>query len=189
MFDLDQLFQKSELIPVIIQDDQTLEVLMLGFTNREAVELTMQDRDRLVLEPQPAEASGTRGELGELPPCEADGRRLRRRHPALPLCTPDDPPATGAVSCFFQRNYGIDGRPRPRNRRKPMSDTVLKEDLYPGGPGRKSTPRRVLYLLPLRQGAGQDTQKGGGRSAPRPSSPPERRGRTPWGRSPTSSTT
>ena len=30
MFDLDQLFQKSELIPVIIQDDQTLEVLMLA---------------------------------------------------------------------------------------------------------------------------------------------------------------
>ena len=33
-FDLDQLFQKSELIPVIIQDVSSLEVLMLGFTNR-----------------------------------------------------------------------------------------------------------------------------------------------------------
>ena len=40
-FDLDQLFQKSELIPVIIQDASSLEVLMLGFTNREAVELTL----------------------------------------------------------------------------------------------------------------------------------------------------
>ena len=39
-FDLHLLFQKSDLIPVIIQDADTLEVLMLGFTNREAVELT-----------------------------------------------------------------------------------------------------------------------------------------------------
>ena len=34
MFDLDQLFQKDSLIPVIIQDEETREVLMLGFTNR-----------------------------------------------------------------------------------------------------------------------------------------------------------
>ena len=33
-FDLDQLFQKSDLIPVIIQDEATRDVLMLGFTNR-----------------------------------------------------------------------------------------------------------------------------------------------------------
>ena len=43
-FDLDQLFQKAELIPVIIQDASSLEVLMLGFTNREAVELTLQTK-------------------------------------------------------------------------------------------------------------------------------------------------
>ena len=36
-FDLDQLFVKSDLIPVIIQEADTGEVLMLGFTNREAV--------------------------------------------------------------------------------------------------------------------------------------------------------
>ena len=41
MFDLDLLFQKSELIPVIIQDSKTKTVLMLGFTNREAVDLTL----------------------------------------------------------------------------------------------------------------------------------------------------
>ena len=42
MFDLDLLFQKASLIPVIIQDGGTREVLMLGFTNREAVELTLK---------------------------------------------------------------------------------------------------------------------------------------------------
>ena len=45
-FNLDLLFQKSELIPVIIQEVDTLEVLMLGFRNG----------DRLVLEPQPGGA-------------------------------------------------------------------------------------------------------------------------------------
>ena len=44
MFDLDQLFQKSELIPVIIQHADTNEVLMLGFTNKEAVELTLKTK-------------------------------------------------------------------------------------------------------------------------------------------------
>ena len=33
-FDLDLLFQKSDLIPVIIQEEGTEQVLMLGFTNR-----------------------------------------------------------------------------------------------------------------------------------------------------------
>ena len=44
MFDLDRLFQKSELIPVIIQHADTNEVLMLGFTNKEAVELTLKTK-------------------------------------------------------------------------------------------------------------------------------------------------
>ena len=44
MFDLDLLFQKSDLIPVIIQDVDTLQVLMLGFANREAVELTLRTK-------------------------------------------------------------------------------------------------------------------------------------------------
>ena len=44
MFDLDLLFQKADLIPVIIQDSDTRQVLMLGFTNREAVEKTLETR-------------------------------------------------------------------------------------------------------------------------------------------------
>ena len=44
MFDLDLLFQNSDLIPVIIQHAETGAVLMLGFTNRKAVELTLQTR-------------------------------------------------------------------------------------------------------------------------------------------------
>ena len=72
MFDLDLLFQKSELIPVIIQDDGTKDILMLGFTNREAVELTLKTGT----EPQPAGAVEQGGHFGKLPPCEADLDRL-----------------------------------------------------------------------------------------------------------------
>ena len=42
MIETKDLFQKSDLIPVIIQHWQTGEVLMLGFTNAEAYELTLQ---------------------------------------------------------------------------------------------------------------------------------------------------
>lgn len=43
-FDLDRLFQKSALIPVVVQDWQSREVLMVGFTNRKAVELTLETK-------------------------------------------------------------------------------------------------------------------------------------------------
>lgn len=85
MFDLDQLFQKSELIPVIIQHARTKDVLMLGFTNREAVERTLQTKTAWFW-------SRSRGKLwnkgetsGHFLPCGADLYRLRYRHPALLL--------------------------------------------------------------------------------------------------------
>ncbi len=44
MFDAKDLFYKSELIPVIVQDIHTREVLMLGFANEEAVRKTFETR-------------------------------------------------------------------------------------------------------------------------------------------------
>ena len=44
MFDVKELFQKSELIPVIVQDIHTRQVLMLGFANEEAVRKTFETR-------------------------------------------------------------------------------------------------------------------------------------------------
>ena len=44
MFELDLLFQKSDLIPAIIQNVDSREVLMLGFTNRKALELTIKTK-------------------------------------------------------------------------------------------------------------------------------------------------
>ena len=87
-FDLDCLFQKSELIPVIIQDAVTKDVLMLGFTNREAVELTLWNR---------GESSGHFLHVAEIfTDCDTDT--------LLYLCYPDGPTChTGARSCFFNR--------------------------------------------------------------------------------------
>ena len=100
-FDLNLLFQKSDLIPVIIQDADTLEVLMLGFTNREAVELTLKtktawfwsrSREKLW---NKGESSGHFLHVEKmLTDCDTDT--------LLYFCKPEGPTChTGRRSCFF----------------------------------------------------------------------------------------
>lgn len=99
--DLNLLFQKSDLIPVVIQDADTLEVLMLGFTNREAVERTIQtktawfwSRSRETLWNK-GESSGHFLHVQKmLTDCDTDT--------LLYLCRPDGPTChTGSRTCFF----------------------------------------------------------------------------------------
>lgn len=101
MFDLDLLFQKSDLIPVIVQHAETKKVLMLGFTNREAVELTLKthtawfwSRSRQKLWNK-GESSGHYLHVKEMvTDCDTDT--------LLYFCMPDGPTChTGAESCFF----------------------------------------------------------------------------------------
>lgn len=103
MFDLDLLFQKSELIPAVIQDVDSRKVLMVGFTNREAVELTLKtktawfwSRSRNQLWNK-GETSGNFLHVREVyTDCDTDT--------LLYLCAPDGPTChTGADSCFFNR--------------------------------------------------------------------------------------
>lgn len=103
MFDLNTLFQKSELIPVIIQEEGSGEVLMLGFANREAVELTLRtktawfwSRSRQKLWNK-GETSGNYLHVKEMyTDCDTDT--------LLYVCAPDGPAChTGAHSCFFRR--------------------------------------------------------------------------------------
>ena len=103
MFDLDLLFQKSDLIPVIIQEQGSGEVLMLGFTNREALERTIQtgtawfwSRSRKKLWNK-GETSGNFLHVREVfADCDTDT--------LLYICVPDGPVChTGARSCFFNR--------------------------------------------------------------------------------------
>lgn len=41
-YDLDALFKKAELLPVIVQESCSREVLMLAYMNRESLELTLK---------------------------------------------------------------------------------------------------------------------------------------------------
>ena len=101
MFDLNLLFQKSQLVPVIIQDVDSRAVLMLGYANREAVELTLKtktvwfwSRSRQKLWNK-GETSGNFLHVNEIfTDCDTDT--------LLYVCTPDGPTChTGAHSCFF----------------------------------------------------------------------------------------
>ena len=103
MFDIDLLFQKSELIPVIVQHADSREVLMLGFTNREAVRLTVQtktvwfwSRSRSELWTKGATSGNFLHVKEAFADCDTDT--------LLYLCVPDGPVChTGARSCFFNR--------------------------------------------------------------------------------------
>lgn len=98
---LTDLFSKSELIPVIVQDIESREVLMLGFTNLEALRLTLEtrtawfwSRSRQSLWNK-GETSGNYLHIEQvLTDCDTDT--------LLYLCRPDGPTChTGSVSCFF----------------------------------------------------------------------------------------
>ena len=102
MFDLDRLFQKSELIPVIIQHADTNEVLMLGFTNKEAVELTLKTKTAWF-------GSRSRQELWNKGATSGNFLHIQRiltdcdTDTLLYFCHPDGPAChTGARSCFFR---------------------------------------------------------------------------------------
>ena len=101
MIETKDLFQKSDLIPVIIQHYETKEVLMLGFTNAEAYELTLKthiawfwSRSRKKLWNK-GESSGHFLHIKKMvTDCDTDT--------LLYLCDPVGPTChTGAQSCFF----------------------------------------------------------------------------------------
>ncbi len=107
-FHIEELFQKSELIPVIIQDRETKDILMLGFTNREAVELTMQtgtawfwSRSRQKLWNK-GESSGNFLFVKKITTdCDTDT--------LLYLCDPKGPTChTGSRSCFFRDIWEVE---------------------------------------------------------------------------------
>ncbi|MBR6522916.1 MAG: phosphoribosyl-AMP cyclohydrolase [Oscillospiraceae bacterium] len=101
--ELTELFKKAELIPVIIQDEETKDVLMLGFTNLEAVQLTLKtktawfwSRSRNELWNK-GETSGNFLHVTEVrTDCDTDT--------LLYICRPDGPTChTGERSCFFRK--------------------------------------------------------------------------------------
>jgi len=99
--DLGEIFKKSELVPAIVQDADTLEVLMLGYADREALELTLKtktawffSRSRQKLWNK-GETSGNFLHIKKVvTDCDTDT--------LLYLCKPDGPTChTGNRTCFF----------------------------------------------------------------------------------------
>ena len=96
-------FDESGLIPVIVQDADTAEVLMLGYANREALDMTLSggkvtffSRKRKCLWTK-GETSGNTLTLTEMfIDCDADAVLVRAR-PQGPTCH------TGERTCFYRR--------------------------------------------------------------------------------------
>ncbi len=99
--DIKKLFIKSELIPVIVQDISTKEVLMLGYSNEEALRLTLKtgtvwffSRSRHKLWNKGETSGNFLHVVSVFSDCDDDT--------LLILAKPDGPTChTGAVSCFF----------------------------------------------------------------------------------------
>ncbi len=100
---IDSVFSRDGLVPVIIQDACTLRVLMLGYTNREAFELTVKtktawfySRSRRALWNK-GETSGNFLHVREIcADCDVDT--------LLYVCEPEGPTChTGEASCFFNK--------------------------------------------------------------------------------------
>ena len=96
-------FDEKGLVPAVIQDEDTGEVLMLGFMNREALDKTLSgddvwfySRSRQELWHK-GETSGNYIKVREVwKNCE-DNSILVKAKPTGPVCH------TGNMTCFFQR--------------------------------------------------------------------------------------
>ncbi len=100
---LDQIrFDKNGLIPAIIQDAETNEVLMLAYMNADSLRLTLEKREtyfwsrsRAELWHKGATSGNTQRVVEERVDCDADALLIRVK-PAGPACH------TGEVTCFYR---------------------------------------------------------------------------------------
>lgn len=100
---VDKYFKKSSLIPVIVQNYETKKVLMLGFTNAEALQLTLKtgtvwfwSRSRKELWNKGATSGNYLHVIEIYADCDDDT--------ILIFANPDGPTChTGAESCFFKK--------------------------------------------------------------------------------------
>ena len=102
-FDGPLTWNQEGLLPAVVQDEETLQLLMLAWMNQEALRLTIQtgqvhfwSRSRQELWHKGA-TSGNRMQVAELwVDCDADAILVKVR-PQGPACH------TGNVSCFYRQ--------------------------------------------------------------------------------------
>lgn len=150
----------AELIPGIVQDEHTGQVLMLGYLNEESLRLTREtglvhfySRRRHGLW-QKGETSGNTLQVVSIASDCDDDALLIRVIPAGPTCH------TGAVSCFGAETAGTLSRlfatiQQRKEDRPPGSYTVALLDSGPEAIGRKIVEEAVEVLL-----AGKDHAAG-----------------------------
>ena len=102
--DLKKYFVKSELIPAIIQEKSTGEVLMLAYMNQESLKLTLEtgytwfwSRSRQELWNKGATSGHLQKVVDMYSDCDND-TLLVKAHPTGPVCH------TGADTCFGEKN-------------------------------------------------------------------------------------
>ena len=103
ILDLERFFQKGELIPAVVQEQSTGEVLMLAYMNRESLRLTLEtgytwfySRSRQELWNKGATSGHLQKVLSLYADCD-DDTLLVMVEQTGPACH------TGAHSCFFHR--------------------------------------------------------------------------------------
>ena len=103
ILDLERFFQKGELIPAVVQEQSTGEVLMLAYMNRESLRLTLEtgytwfySRSRQELWSKGATSGHLQKVLSLYADCD-DDTLLVMVEQTGPACH------TGAHSCFFHR--------------------------------------------------------------------------------------
>lgn len=108
MMDLELLFQKAPLIPAIVQEKDTNEVLMLAYMNQESLQRTLESgytwfwsRSRQELWNKGATSGHLQRVISITADCDAD---------TLLVVVEQTGPAchTGSHSCFFQPIYRED---------------------------------------------------------------------------------
>ena len=146
-------FDEKGLIPAIVQDHYTKEVLTLAYMNAETLALTIAE-GRTVFWSRSRQEIWRKGEtsgnvqrvVSITADCDAD---------ALVVEVVKSGPAchTGAESCFFNEVYV-----------SPELKQFSWQGLYELIKGRKTDPQGgQLYHLPVREGQGEDPEKGGRR--------------------------
>jgi len=136
---LEPRFDDRGLVPAIVQDAGTGEVLMLGYMDREALDATIRtrevhfhsrSRDRLW---KKGETSGNALHLVELGlDCDADAL-LVKAHPTGPVCH------TGSATCFSPGNEPTLSRFLSelaavlRQRKRDLPDGSFSAELFRGG--------------------------------------------------------
>ena len=140
-------FDEKGLIPAIVQDHYTKEVLTLAYMNAETLALTIAEGRTVFWSRSRQEIwrkGDTSGNVQHVVSITADCDK-----DALVVEVVKDGPAchTGAESCFFNEVY---------------VSPELKQFSWQGLPGPQgSSPGRQLHHLPVREGQGEDPEKGG----------------------------